>query len=601
VTGSVGDARRAPTDVAAPELSDAARAGYVGAYDAARAAGDIDAMTAAALGLAATQTYGTFPGRVPAFLHEAYSLARGEQRAQLAVAVARAWAYGGDPARAVEFAAEALAFAESREDSSLLAHALDAELLVHWGPDDLDERLRITARLEDVVAHVTDVEARLSAHLWRLTTALECLDVTAVRRQLRSLDVLAEESQSPRVRFFAASRQGMFALLTHDLDAAAQSRQEATAAGTEAGEADTYAIARILASGIARQSGDIEALTREATIYEEFGTREAITSITAESAVLWTAAGQHAHARALLHQLAGSDFSAVPRDVDWPLTMTSLTEVAAATGVEDLAGIAVSLLEPYAGRGVVNGGGAAFAGVVDDCLYRASQVLGRHADADRWRASATGAYQRMGATWWLARLPPPGDTRHRSDVVHLRPGADGIWWVGRDGDVTTVRDMKGLHYLRLVLQRPDADVPALDLSDTVAGHPQAGLAPGTDNEVLDRKALLSYRRRLGEIDADLDEAHAWSDAGRTARLEEERDALLAQLRSAVGLGGRRRTEGATTERARVAVRKAVASALDRIAAVDPSLARLLRDTVRTGTVCRYAPDPDRPTHWVLSD
>jgi hypothetical protein len=64
----------------ADDAASAARAGYVSAYEKARAAGDIEAMTEAALGLAATQTFGTFPGRVPAFLHEAYSMARGDQR-----------------------------------------------------------------------------------------------------------------------------------------------------------------------------------------------------------------------------------------------------------------------------------------------------------------------------------------------------------------------------------------------------------------------------------------------------------------------------------------------------------------------------------------
>jgi len=36
-----------------------------------------------------------------------------------------------------------------------------------------------------------------------------------------------------------------------------------------------------------------------------------------------------------------------------------------------------------------------------------------------------------------------------------------------------------------------------------------------------------------------------------------------------------------------------------VAAVDPSVGRLLLDTVSTGTVCRYDPDPGRPTRWVL--
>lgn len=49
------------------------------------------------------------------------------------------------------FAAEAIAEAERSGDPVLLAEALGAELGVHWGPDGLAYRLRITARLEDTV------------------------------------------------------------------------------------------------------------------------------------------------------------------------------------------------------------------------------------------------------------------------------------------------------------------------------------------------------------------------------------------------------------------------------------------------------------------
>ena len=593
----------------------------VRAYDEARAAGDCGAMAEAALRLAATQTFGTFPGRVPAFLHEAYSLASGEQRARLAIALARAWAYGYDPARAAGFAAEALAYAQAHDDPPLLAAALDAQLLIHWGPDDLDERLAITARLEDTVAHVADAEPRMSAHLWRLTTALECLDLPAVRRQVRALDLLAAESGTARVRFFAASRRGMYALLTGDLDAAGRARREVAAAGAEAGEADTRLIGQMLAAGIARQAGDVAALAREAAGYEEFGVREAVTWVAAEAALLWVAAGQLDRARALLHQLAGPDFSGIARDLDWLLTVATLTEVAVATGARALAETALGLLAPYAGRGVVNGGGAAFAGVVSDYLYQASELLGT-GDARQWAGRAAGEYERLGASWWLRRLPRvvarPGMVEPRvgergagepgvvepgvvePGVVHLRPGGGGIWWVGREGAVTAIRAVKGLHYLRILLQRPGADIAAIDLSDTVAGHPGAGAAGGDVGEVLDKQALSAYRRRLAEIDADLDEARSWADTGRAAKLAAERDALLGQLRAATGLGGRPRVPGSAHERARMAVRKAIVSAIDRVAAVDPSLGRLLSDTVTTGATCRYDPDPDRQVRWVLS-
>ena len=184
-------------------------------------------------------------------------------------------------------------------------------------------------------------------------------------------------------------------------------------------------------------------------------------------------------------------------------------------------------------------------------------------------------------------------------VVHLRPGGGGIWWVGREGAVTAIRDVKGLHYLRIMLQRPGADIPAIDLSDAVAGHPGAGAVGGDVGEVVDKQALSAYRRRLAEIDADLDEARSWADTGRAAKLAAERDALLDQVRAATGLGGRPRVPGSVHERARIAVRKAIVNAIDRVAAADPPLGRLLSDTVTTGAICRYDPDPDRPVRWVL--
>jgi hypothetical protein len=184
-------------------------------------------------------------------------------------------------------------------------------------------------------------------------------------------------------------------------------------------------------------------------------------------------------------------------------------------------------------------------------------------------------------------------------VAHLRAGEDGIWWVGRDGAVAPVRGAKGLRYLQHLLARPGVDVPALELSDAGAGHPGAGVDEATTGELVDRRALLAYRSRLAELDEELEQAHAWADQGRVDALVAEREALLAQVRSAAGLGGRAREAGATAEKARVAVRKAVAAAIDRVAVADASLGRLLSDTVSTGRACRYEPDPDRPVRWVL--
>jgi hypothetical protein len=581
--------------------SAAARAAHLEAFAAAKESDRADLMAEAALGLAHGHRFGTHPGRVPAFLHEAYVRAQGPTRIRLAVALARSWAYGNEPVQAEPFAREAVDAAETLGDPQLLVEALDAQLLVSWGPDQFDERARITERMERAAAHLTDVEARMSVYLWRATTALEALDAVALARQLRALDGLAEESGSARVRFFAAARRGMHSLLTGDLDSARACLATAERAGTEAGEVDTEAIVHTLGAWIARQQDDRPAIAAEAPAFETFGLAEGVPSIAAEGALLWLAAGNNARARELLEQLAGAEFSTIPRDVDWLYTLTMLTEVAAGTGVLHLVDKGLALLEPYAGRGVMNGGAVAFTGVVDDFLRIGCAALGRDQEAREWAGTAAAAYQRLSATWWLSRVGSSGarapSTLGAASVVHLHPGGAGVWTVGADGSTSSVRDMKGLHYLRLLLRRPGVDVPALDLSGEVAGH--AGVAEAGLGEVVDRQALTAYRRRLADLDAELDEAREWSDEGRRVRAQAERDALVDHLAGVAGLGGRQRLVGGSAERARVAVRKAIAAAIERLESDDPVLARLLRDSVRTGSTCRYDPDPGRPVRWIL--
>jgi len=580
-----------------------ARADYARSFERARDEGDVALMCEAALGLAGVQAYGVHAGRIPAYLFTAYCAASGAQRIRLAAAIARSWAYGGDPVRGVPFAEEAVTGARESGDTGLLADALDAELLMRWGPDDFADRLRITAELEDAVAYLPDVEARMSAHLWRLTTAMEELDPAVVLRQLSALGRLADEAGSPRVRFFERSRQAMYALVVGDLDLAREYRDETIRAGTEAGESDVLAIEHVLLSDIARQSDDRETLRAQAAGAEEFGIAEGVPTVVAEAAELWLAGGEPERARSMLLHVAGRGLATIPRELDWPLVITLLTTVAAGTGEHELAAEGIALLEPYAGRGVPNGGAAVFAGVIDIHLARAAAALGRTDDAARWAASGRALAQRFGSVWWtkaaeaISAPTPAPLVSGLGGVAVLRPGAGGVWSVGRAGAEVPVREMKGFAYLRLLLRQPGVEISALDLSDWAAGHPGAGVVDSSAEDVIDKQALAAYRKRLADIDSELAEAEQWGDPARIDRLRDERDALLAEVGSATGLRGRVRASGGAAERARVAVRKAVAAAVDRIDEIDPLLARLLTDTVRTGSSCRYDPDPSRPVEW----
>jgi hypothetical protein len=191
-------------------------------------------------------------------------------------------------------------------------------------------------------------------------------------------------------------------------------------------------------------------------------------------------------------------------------------------------------------------------------------------------------------------------TRPLAAVAHLRHDDTG-WTVGFDRATFALPDMKGLRYLSELLARPTAGIASSELAAVGAGHAGTVLSEAGDagDTLSDAQALAAYRQRLRVLDEELDEARSWADEGRAARLGLEREALLAELRSAAGLAGRPRRFGSADERARVAVRKAIAAALARIEEHDPSVARLLRDTVRTGAQCRYDPDPARPVSWRL--
>jgi hypothetical protein len=110
--------------------------------------------------------------------------------------------------------------------------------------------------------------------------------------------------------------------------------------------------------------------------------------------------------------------------------------------------------------------------------------------------------------------------------------------------------------------------------------------------MLDDQARDAYKRRLEEIDADLEEARALGDLGRASQAEAERTFLLRELSRAFGLGGRSRKAHATSERARVAVTRALRSAIERVSEHHGALGDHLDQAVRTGTHCSYRSEPD---------
>lgn len=181
------------------------------------------------------------------------------------------------------------------------------------------------------------------------------------------------------------------------------------------------------------------------------------------------------------------------------------------------------------------------------------------------------------------------------------------WSLIFEGHTIRVRDVKGIRYLARLLAEPGREFHVLDLVAAEAGNGgksdtnRRGKAPRPDpgdaGEMLDARAKDAYRRRLAEIDEDIERAHELQDADRIAQADSERAFLVRELARAVGLGGRDRRASSASERARVAVTRAVRQAIARIGEHHPRLGEQLSRAVRTGTYCAYIPDGSAPAEW----
>jgi tetratricopeptide (TPR) repeat protein len=188
--------------------------------------------------------------------------------------------------------------------------------------------------------------------------------------------------------------------------------------------------------------------------------------------------------------------------------------------------------------------------------------------------------------------------------VDLSLRREGDYWsLVFEGRTVRLRDLKGIRYLARLVAQPGREFHVLDL--VAAENPgavpgESGLAAepprrvlGDAGEMLDARAKSAYRRRLAEIEDDIDEARALGDTGRAAQAGTEREFLVQELSRAVGLGGRDRRAASAAERARVAVTRAIRQGIVRISAHDPELGKHLDAAIRTGTYCAYVPDVRR--------
>jgi tetratricopeptide (TPR) repeat protein len=212
---------------------------------------------------------------------------------------------------------------------------------------------------------------------------------------------------------------------------------------------------------------------------------------------------------------------------------------------------------------------------------------GRGDLAREQRAVAERALTAFGVIRPAMHMPMPATRASFQLVGHLRR----VHFCDRE---VVLPDLQGFRILERLLAEPNREFHVLDLVGATGTAKQSGLP------LLDEEARAAYRRRLADVDVDLDEAHAMHDLARVQLAERDRTYLIDELSRAVGLHGRDRLVGSTSERARTRVRRTLRYALDRLTPEHPMAGAHLSGALHTGTYCSYQPDPSSPVRWSTS-
>ncbi len=509
----------------------------------------------------------------------------------------------GQPRAGLADAQRAVAVARALDDPQLLGTALSALHMCCWAPERLDLALAIADDLVVAADTSGDLDLMLEAAVASMVDALRTGDLAALDHALDRAAAIADRSGSPRHLFFVLTRRAMRALVVGRLSEAASLLRRAEEIGATIEEPDAIQVVWGAQFLVLAELQPREDLVAFANFLESWIEQEP--RVAAVAANFLAAAGDLDGARRLLViAIAAMDGKLeAPRQSD-PAWLVVMALSAVAIGDQELAEQVAALIEPYGGLLIVNAGAVTFCGAADHWLGLLAGVRGRASEARTLLEGAVAAYRAMGATWF-ERSASSALEGMSAAPVHSAPAerrammrrTDDGWQIGWIDQAAQLPDVRGLHHLHALLSSPGREIHSADL---VRPGASALVDSTAKDALLDDTAKAAYRRRVQHLQEVIADAETDGDTARASESQAELDVLLDELRRAVGLGGRDRPLADDAERARVAVRKAVTSAVTRLAEHDATLAAHLRTSVRTGLFCSYQPDPTAAVSWTLA-
>ncbi|MFI9403057.1 ATP-binding protein [Nocardia sp. NPDC052316] len=495
---------------------------------------------------------------------------------------------------------ETLRLARESGDDDALAASLLARHDAIWRPGTAGDRLPLADELARVGRRMRRDELELQGRLLRFAALLELGD-PQVHTELAAFRALADRARHPRFRFIALSRTGALAMVSGRFAEARTAIDDAYALAERLGEVDRVPLWLEQRWALALFAGDLAEAEAFVDRYREMaGEYTAIVDV-----ITAARRGELERTRRGVGDLPAL-YEFYPRHFH-PAIVIAQVHAALVLDDPDLRATVRAALAPLAGWWAVVAGGGAVYGPYAYWLGRVAAADGDlDAAAEHLTAAADSAHRMRAQPWVEAarhhlrlishREPPPARATAPPPDNEFR--YDGTVWTLRFAERTVhLPDAKGIRDLHVLLGHPGHDIPSLELF----GAPEAGIQHAAQSfgsdPVLDDRAKAEYQRRLGTLDAEIDRAVATGNDARAVELDQERAALLDELRRTAGLAGRTRHLGDDAERARKTVSARVRDSLRRIDRLHPELAEHLRAAVSLGLLCRY--QPHREVRWRL--
>jgi eukaryotic-like serine/threonine-protein kinase len=309
----------------------------------------------------------------------------------------------------------AIEIARRVDDPGALVSALWTQHQLHWGPHDIDKRLESANEIIRLAEKAGGLDWSLRARQSRLTALIELGRIYQADREIEACAALEQRAGqstgiTQRYRAMRCLMRGDFA------------------------EAERYAMEVLdLAQRLRDQGLETSFGTLLIQIRWEQGraaeTEPILRNYVAQFPSLPIARcgladaharmGREAEAREEFERLASDDFSGIPRDWNWIVSLTSLAGLCTFLRDERRAATLYDLLRPYGGRNVTVGWGNVSYGSVEHWLGRLAGLMGRFDQAEAHFNAALRFDAEMGAA------PLVAHTRHEYGAMLLQRGRSG--------------------------------------------------------------------------------------------------------------------------------------------------------------------------------